>query len=217
MSFQLGDDYGGDSEYSEEENISDNDNESENEQRHAYGEESDDKEDGEERKLPEDNTGKRRVGTLIAVPHRKRKMIRSNVQALTSLASGLKELVSGQMKRHNATMEYEKEKEQRYLKFRAEEAQKNRDHEYRMALLFATANTTDVDVNSQASPDIGCPPVYHQMQRKRSSYHQTCTPALLKPNNTFSEWNKQGKGIPVIVVLRHDVELFKQKRISIYP
>ena len=67
------------------------------------------------------------VGKLKTVPppHKKRKDIRSNVQALSSLASGLKELAESQMKRHKLTLQHEKERDDNYLKFREPEARKN--------------------------------------------------------------------------------------------
>ena len=84
----------------------------------------------EEFERTENQQGKENVtvGKLKTVPppHKKRKVIRSNVQALSSLASGLKEVAESQMKRDKLTLQHEKERDDNYLKFREEEARKTR-------------------------------------------------------------------------------------------
>ena len=97
------------------------------------------------------------VGKLKTVPppHKKRKVIRSNVQTLSSLAGGLKELAESQMKIHKLTLQHEKERDDNYLKFREEEARKTRKHEYRMACLFAGSNPTNrAHTNIQSTPEV---------------------------------------------------------------
>ena len=84
-----------------------------------------------------------------------RNIIKSSVQALSSLASGLKKLAESQMKRDKLTMQYEKERDDNYLKFREEEARKAREHEYRMACLFAGSNPTNrPHTNIQSTPQV---------------------------------------------------------------
>ena len=77
---------------------------------------------------------------LVVVPHIKAKQVRSNKQALSEPANGLKALDETCEKNHKMMIEEERKREERYLSFRREEADKNRQHELVIAQIFANAS-----------------------------------------------------------------------------
>ena len=77
---------------------------------------------------------------LVVVPHIKAKQVRSNKQALSEPANGLKALDETCEKNNKMMIEEERKREERYLSFRREEADKNRQHELVIAQIFANAS-----------------------------------------------------------------------------
>ena len=91
-------------------------------------------------------------GKLVAHPHQKKAVYRSNIQILGTMASTFSNLSAGQATRHVAQMEAERKREEtrrqdendrfeRLLAFRKEENEADRKHDLAMARVFATAFT----------------------------------------------------------------------------
>ena len=99
---------------------------------------------------------------LVAAPHIKRKAVRSQNQALSNLAHGVEHIAASQMKRHRLTMEADLKRDEMFLKYKQEEAEKNREHEYRMAQLFA--NAIAMSNNRQENPSFAS--YNHRYQRQ---------------------------------------------------
>ena len=74
---------------------------------------------------------------VVVAPHIKVKQVRSNKQALCELANGLKALAETSQKNNKMMIEEERKREERYLSFRREEAEKNRQHELLIAQCIA--------------------------------------------------------------------------------
>ena len=66
----------------------------------------------------------------------KSKQIRSNKQALSEIAQNLKSFFEAQNKRHQKTLDEERRREERFLEFKREEAEKDRQHELRLAQML---------------------------------------------------------------------------------
>ena len=75
---------------------------------------------------------------MVVAPHKKSRQIRSNKQGLAAIAKGISDSIAAQNERFKKQMRAEEEKEKRLLEFRAAEAEKDRQHEMRMAQLFMT-------------------------------------------------------------------------------
>ena len=52
-----------------------------------------------------------RKKAIVVKPHKKRKVARSQTQALSQLAGGMTRLIESQAKRHKEQMEFEKERD----------------------------------------------------------------------------------------------------------
>ena len=76
---------------------------------------------------------------VVVAPHRKAKQVRSNKQALSEIENGLKALVEISQKNNKMMIEEERKREERYLSFRSEEAEKNRQHKLLITQTFANA------------------------------------------------------------------------------
>lgn len=74
---------------------------------------------------------------IVVAPHKKSKQIRSNKQALSEIAQSLKSFSDAQSKRHQKSLEEERKREERFLEFKRDEAEKDRQHELRVAQMFA--------------------------------------------------------------------------------
>ena len=74
---------------------------------------------------------------IVVAPHKKSKQIRSNKQALTEIAHSLKSFSEPQNKRHQKTLDEERRQEEKFLKFKREEAEKDRQHELRLAQVLS--------------------------------------------------------------------------------
>ena len=86
---------------------------------------------------------------VVVAPHRKAKKVRPNKQALSQIESGLKALVEISQKNSKMMIEEERKREERYLSFRREEAEKNRQHELLIAQIFANASQPEFPYRSQ--------------------------------------------------------------------
>ena len=86
---------------------------------------------------------------VVVALHRKAKKVRSNKQALSEIASGLKALAETSQKNSKMMIEEETKREERYLSFRREEAEKKRQHELLIAQIFANASQSEFPYRSQ--------------------------------------------------------------------
>ena len=84
---------------------------------------------------------------LIVAPHQKRKVVRSQTQALSELSNTLKLMAESQAKRHKKGLEADKKRDEALMAFKREEAQKNREHEIKIAEIYAQIVTT-TDISS---------------------------------------------------------------------
>ena len=71
--------------------------------------------------------------------HKKRKVVRSEAQALSQLAGGMNILIESQAELDKEQMEFEKERDRAFLEFKREEAEKNRRLELEIAKIFASS------------------------------------------------------------------------------
>lgn len=92
--------------------------------------------DGENQQEHQDEEANRKRKTVVA-PHKKPKQIRSNKQALSEIASGLKALADTTVKQHQMMIDADAKREERYLEFRRQESEKNREHELRLAEILS--------------------------------------------------------------------------------
>ena len=81
-------------------------------------------------------SGKRK-GKVVAAPHLKRKVVRSQQHALSNLANSVDKMASIQLKKHKERLDYDLKREEMYLQFKREEAEKNREHELKLAEMYA--------------------------------------------------------------------------------
>ena len=63
------------------------------------------------------------VKKLVVAPHRKRKVVRSQNQALSKIAKGMEDLAGAQNKRTKLMIETNKKRIELFLKHKADEAQ----------------------------------------------------------------------------------------------
>ena len=75
-------------------------------------------------------------GKLVAKPHQKRKCVRSQTQALSQVASSIGVFTESQNKRQKLQMEEEKKRDELFLKFKMDEAERNRQHELQMTRMM---------------------------------------------------------------------------------
>ena len=71
-------------------------------------------------------------------PQKKRKVVQSQIQAISELAGSTTKLIKSQPKRHKEQMEFEKERDRAFLEFKNEEAEKKRRHKLEIAKIFAS-------------------------------------------------------------------------------
>ena len=73
-------------------------------------------------------------------PHEKSKQARSDKQVLSEITNGSKALAETSQKSNKMMIEEERKREERYFSFRTEEAEKNREHEFLIAEIFANVS-----------------------------------------------------------------------------
>ena len=76
---------------------------------------------------------------IVVKPHKKRKVVWSQTQALSQLAGGMTKLTESQAKKHKEQMEFEKERDRAFLKFKEKEVENNRWYELEIATIFASS------------------------------------------------------------------------------
>ena len=83
----------------------------------------------------------KKVGSkkVVASVHQKRKVIQSNKHALSEVGKGLQELSNSNVKRLKMILEAEKRREKEEREFRRIEAEKKREHELKVAKVYAKA------------------------------------------------------------------------------
>ena len=86
-----------------------------------------------------ENVSANKKKAIVVKPHKKRKVVRSQTQAVSQLAGGMTKLIESQPKRHKKYIEFEKERNQAFLEFKKEEAEKNRRHELEIAKIFSSS------------------------------------------------------------------------------
>ena len=74
---------------------------------------------------------------IVAAPHKKSKQMRPNKEALSEIAQILKSFSEAQNKLHQKTLDEERWREERFLEFKREEAEKDRQHELRLAQMLS--------------------------------------------------------------------------------
>ena len=74
---------------------------------------------------------------IVVKPRRKKKDHHSQTQALAYLSEGMTQMIESQSKRDKAVIEFERERDQKVFEFNRLEAEKNHEHELKIAQLFA--------------------------------------------------------------------------------
>ena len=86
---------------------------------------------------------------VVVAPQGKTKQVRSNKQALSEIANGLKVLAETSERNNKMMIVEERKREERYLSFQREEAEKNRQHELRIAQISANTSQPQFPYRSQ--------------------------------------------------------------------
>ena len=152
-------------------------------------------------------------GKLVAKPHEKRKCVRSQTQALSQVASSIGVFTESQNKRQKLQMEEEKKRDELFLKFKMDEAEKNRQHELqmtRMMMGFMSGRMSNNTPGSFQCPSSSLPPSYpswpnfqmiNMVSPARSTLHtpdalttlrQSSTSPGYMPYNSESTENQSG-------------------------
>ena len=76
---------------------------------------------------------------LVVAPHKKRKVVQLQNQALSHMAKGMQDIASSQIKRAKLMIEAHRKREKLFLKYKEEEAKRNREYELSLAQTYATA------------------------------------------------------------------------------
>lgn len=135
--------------------------------------------------IPEKSKSKK----LVVKPHQKRRVVRSQTQALSHLGAGLSQLAESHSKRQKLQMEFDKSRDEAFLKFKAEEAERNRKHELQMAAIFA--NCLSSTQHPRYSTPSGFPPtspsapMYPPMSPYLHPQRQNAYPASPTGNDTM--------------------------------
>ena len=86
---------------------------------------------------------------VVVAPQGKTNRVRSNKQALSEIANGLKVLAETSQKNNEMMIVEERKRKERYLSFQREEAEKNRQHELRIAQISANTSQPQFPYRSQ--------------------------------------------------------------------
>ena len=79
---------------------------------------------------------------IVKPPHNKSEKIKSITHGLSVIARGINALIAAQDKRFECQLKENAERKRRLLEFRASEAEKDRQHEVRMAQLLMSLNSS---------------------------------------------------------------------------
>ena len=93
----------------------------------------------QKRTMTELSTNHGPIKKTVAAPHKKRKVVRSQQQALSHLAASVEQLASSAAKNQRLTTEADLKRDKMLRDFKRDEAQKNREHDIQMAQIFANA------------------------------------------------------------------------------
>ena len=87
---------------------------------------------------------------LVVAPHKKHKVVRSQNQTLSHMVKGMQDLASIQITRAKLMIEADRKRDELFLEHKKEEAKRNREHELRLAQIYATAlaNSTQNHTNN---------------------------------------------------------------------
>ena len=94
------------------------------------------------------------IKKTVAAPHAKHKVMRSQKQALSELAQSVQQMANAQLKKHRESIENDLKRDKMLLDFKREEAEKNREHELKMAQIFANAL---INRNAPPTPSFASP------------------------------------------------------------
>ena len=72
--------------------------------------------------IPEKNTSKK----LIVKPHQKRRVVKSQIEAMSQYGAGLSQLAEFYSKRQRLRMEFDRSRHNTFLKFKADVTERNR-------------------------------------------------------------------------------------------
>ena len=126
---------------------------------------------------------------VVVAPHKKCKVIRSNKQALSEIAQSLKTYSEAQNKRHQKSIDKDKKREERFLQFKREEAEKDHMHEMRMAQMFITTMQNLQQSRQQSSLHSSQVPFYHQNMQRSNSLSPTENNYYQTPNQQSPSFN----------------------------
>ena len=118
---------------------------------------------------------------IVVASDKKRQQVRSNKQALSKVANSLKVMAETSLKRFKMMAEEDKKREKRYMAFRRAEAEKNWEHELRIAEIFARA------AQSTSPPNFGFShfPIGHTSTSTGFRYHKPND----KTNKSWQSWS----------------------------
>ena len=122
-------------------------------------------------------------------PFKKRKVVRSQTQALIQLARGTTKLTELQPNRYKEQMEFEKEKDRAFSEFKKEE-EKYRRHELEIAKTFASSmNNSQQQRGFRYTPFDQTSPFQHSIQHAANFHNvtshtsQLASPTMSPPQN----------------------------------
>ena len=84
----------------------------------------------------------RKKPKIVKPPHKKSEKINSTTHGLSAIAHGINASIAGQDKRFERQLKENTERERRLLEFRASEAEKDHQHEVRIAQLLMSLNSS---------------------------------------------------------------------------
>ena len=96
---------------------------------------------------------------LVLAPYKKRKVVWSQTQGLSHLASGMEKIAAATLKKQELVVERDMKWEEMYLVFRREEAEKNKEHEPRITEMYAKMFARETQPSVLPNPINLTPPV----------------------------------------------------------
>ena len=116
---------------------------------------------------------------IVVASDKKRQQVRSNKQALSKVANSLKVMAETSLKRFKMMAEEDKKREKRYMAFRRAEAEKNWEHELRIAEIFARAAQSTSPPNFGFSRSVTLPLQQVQIFQTKRQDQQVLTIMIL--------------------------------------
>ena len=141
--------------------------------------------DDEELETMENTQTKAKVKKVVAAPHKKRKAVRSQQQALSHLAASVEQMANSQMKKHRLSMEADLKRDAMFLEFKKEETEKDREHELRIAQIYGNAMASNHQSQQfQSPPRIPATSTRHNMPSFTTEAH---SPPLYEQQSYYSQ------------------------------